>query len=327
MNIFRAVSDAISSIISSHKKVDPINKNELLDLIDNNIVALRIVVSTYESDPKVFEYIKKELFTSLKTNKDNGQLFEFYNNYVKNLSYSVKQLETKAILLSICETAKIILKDHEDIRNKFDVVFKDGTGEGDISLEQIKLSHATVFGFINLSSVLADWFCFFMGQITSTSGESPRIPEYRINVVRESGKSIADFVNDVLQRGPNRGILSVVQSIKDSGDVAIYIDSVTLDTYADIKDYPGVAHLMMNPFTHFQPILFIHDILSFFGRYSYKRNVVMRDWIQAKMVILQMDASHMDRESPEYARQQDLIQKYSDKLSEFDAKINRYVKG
>ena len=326
MSIFRIISDTLTGLVKRYKQVDPVSKNDVLDLIGNNIVLLRLVVTTFTDYTTLFTYIQKELLPANGSNKANEELRSLYVTYVANLNGLARQQENSGLLRSISSTASILLADHESMLTNFDMLFKNGTDEGEISLEQIKLSHAAIFGYINLSNLFADWFCFFVGQLQGVPGENMRIPAYRIGVVRDSGKTVADFVTDVLQRGPNRGILTLLQTVRSAGDVAIYTTAANLDSYANINDYPGIKRLM-NPFAGFQPILFIREKLSTIVRSKYKRNLAMREWIQAKLIVLQMDANRMDPQSPEYVRQKQIMQRYSDELARLDAQIDRYENG
>ena len=323
MDVFRTISDTLAGIFKRHTHADPINKNDVLDLIDNNIVVLRLVTTIFVEHKSLFTYIQNELLPANGSNKANDTLRQLYVSYVSNLKGVAQQQEHSGLLRSISLSAKLLLADHEGMRANFDALFKDGTDEGEISLEQMKLSHAAIFGFINLSSLLADWFCFFVGQLEGAPGESMRVPAYRIGVIRDSGKTVAEFVTDVLQRGPSRGIVSLVQTVRSAGDVAIYTNAATLDSYANINDYPGVKKFM-GSFSAFQPILWVREKIGSFARAKYKRNLAMREWVQAKLVILQMDADRMDPNSPEYQRQKQILQRYSDELARLDAQIDRY---
>lgn len=323
MDIFRSISTKISDIFKKNTKPDPINKNDILDLIDNNLITLRLVVSIYETDSALFDYIGREV---LKSGGVHVGLKAQYDLYLKSLSNTGKQKEATKFLSSVYAAAKLVLADHEVMRSNFDGLFKDGTDEGEIAIDQLKLSHAAVFGFINLSSLLADWFCFFMGQFDGQPKESLRVPAYRMNVVKDSGGTVANFVSDVLLRGPTRNIIYLIQNVRTTGDVSIYNDAATLDSYANINDYPGIKGFM-NPFAVFQPILYVREKLGMRARSRYKRNIAMRDWVQAKLVILQMDANNMDPNSPEYLRQRQIVQRYSDELAKLDMLIDRYEQG
>ena len=130
-------------------------------------------------------------------------------------------------------------------------------------------------------------------------------------------------MNDVLIRGPNRGILSIVKTVRAKGDVAIYTDAAKLDSYANINDYPDVKNFI-GPFVRFQPILYIREAFSAISRFFYKGRLANRDWIKAKIVVLRMDANRMDQNSPEYQRQLVLLERYSNELSKIDQKISEY---
>jgi len=323
MDIFRNISTKISDIFKTNKSIDPVNKNDILDLIDNNLITLRLVVSMYEADSTLFDYIGREVMMSGGTHTD---LKTQYDLYLKLLTNTGKQKEYVKFLSSVYAAAKLVLADHELMRSNFDGLFKDGTDEGEITIDQLKLSHAAVFGFINLSSLLADWFCFFVGQFDGRPKESLRIPAYRLNVVKDSSGTVASFVSDVLTRGPSRNIMYLIQTVRNTGDVSIYHDAATLDSYVNINDYPNIKGLM-NPFAVFQPILYVREKLGMLSRYRYKRNIAMRDWVQAKLVILQMDADKMDQNSQEYLKQKQIVQRYSDELAKLDMLIDRYEQG
>ena len=323
MDIFKSISDTISGIFKRNKKIDPIDKQGILNLIDNNLITLRVVVETYEQNPDLFKFIQSDLLSANGANKDNRELRSLYDTYLSSLTQYSRQQESSGILRSVYTAAKLVLADNQSIRDNFDLLFKDGTDVGDIALEQLKLSHAVVFGFINLSNLLADWFCFFIGQLAGQPGEALRVPGYRVQMIRSSSKTVADFVNDVLIRGTSRNLITLVQSVKKTGDVAIYTESSTLNTYASINDYPGVVHLIQI-FDHFQPMLWLREVFLNLARTRYKRNLALREWVQAKIVILQMDADRMDPNSPEYVKQIRILQRYSDELSKLDRKISDY---
>ena len=322
MDIFKSVSDTIAGFFKRHKSADPVDKQDILNIVDNNLITLKLVVDTFEQNADLLKFIQTEL---LSANRGNTGLRTLYDTYVSGLNSVARQQENTSFLRSIYTATKFVLADNQAIRDNFDLLFKDGTDVGEISLEQMKLSHATVFGFINLSSLLADWFCFFIGQVAGQPAEVARVPAYREAVVRDSSRTVGDFVNDVLLRGSSRNIIALVQSVKQAGDVAIYTESATLNSYASINDYPGVAKFV-GAFGSFQPILLVREFFSNFARVNYKRNLAMREWMQSKIIILRMDADKMDPNSPEYQRQLKILQRYSDELAKLDRKIANYEK-
>ena len=322
VNIFKVISDTISSILKKHKTADPVNKHDILALIENNLVSLQIVVDTYNNNTDLFNRIRKDM---LGANKDNDYLQTLYDGFVKGLSSTARNLENTELLKSVAATATILISDHQLLRDRFDDVFKQGTDPSEITLEQMRLSHAVIFGFINLSSLLADWFCFFIGQINSRQDDVIRVPSYRLETIRNAAPTVSDFVSDTLARGSSRSILTIVQSIRTTGDVALYTTASTLDSYASINDYPGLSLVrFFGPFNSFQPILWLRERMSSLSREKYKKAIAMRDWIQAKIVVLQMDANKMDPNSPEYQRQKQILQRYSNILADYDRKIADY---
>lgn len=325
MSIFQTVSDTFAGIFSRNKKTDPVDKNDVLSLIENNMVVLQLVVGTYEDNPDMFKFVQSELIPANGSNKDNAAASALYVSYVRGLNATARQQETSNVLRSLYAAAKFVLADHEKMRDQFVTLFNDGTSVGDIAADQMKLSHAALFGFINLSSLMCDWYCYFLGMLSGQAGDNPRVPAYRVNMITGSSGTVADFVNDVLVRGASRTIISVVQNIRKEGDVALYVGATSLDTYANINDYPGLGRLM-GAFNVLQPILWVREKFTLWAHGRYKRNLMMRDWMLAKIMILRMDMQKVDPASPEYQHQQQILQKYSDELAKLDQKISTYEK-
>lgn len=324
MDAFESLGNNISDLLKSGKKRDPVDKQGILNLVDNNLITLRLITDTYENNPTILTYIQT-LIGASSISKDNTTLKNFYQKYFTGLNPVGRQLENSGILKSVYTVAKLVIADHQAIRDNFDLLFKDGTDVGDITIEQMKLSHATILGFINLSNIFADWFSYLIGQLVGQPGESVRIPPYRLAIVGDSSSMVADFVNDVLLRGSTQNIIALVQSVKKTGDVSLYTGSTTLNSYTNIKDYPGISRFI-GSFNAWQPILWVRELFSRLYSYNYKRNLILREWVQTKIIILRMDADKLDPLSLEYQRQIRILQKYSDELAKLDRKIADYEK-
>jgi hypothetical protein len=319
MDVFKTISEKITGMVKTHKTPEAIDKNEILNLIDNNMIALKVVTDTYDANADLFTFIQTDLLTTFK---DNAMMQTYYRAYQSGLNSIAKQQENNGLLKSLSTAATLVMADHVQMRDQFVSLFNDGTDVGDITLEQMKLSHAMLLGFINLSNLLTDWFCFFVGSLHGQTTTGVRFPPYRETMVRDSTATVADFVNDVLLRGTSRNIITVVKSIRKIGDVALYTKAATLDTYANINDYPGLSRFMRS----FSPILFIRETLGSISHWFYRRNLTLRDWMLAKTMVLRMDMQKIDPNAPEYQKQQQIVQRYSDLLATLDKQISAYEK-
>ena len=337
MNIFKTIGDALKKITTSKDKIEGINKQDILDLIDNNIVLLQTVIDTFDNHSDIFKYIQKNLLPASGSNKENHDNFSMYHDYFKQLSPIARRAETTLIFKSIRDAVGYILTDHNKIRDTFDSLFNQGTDVSEITIEQLKLSHATIFGFINLSALLCDWFCFIYTSLVGNPEDKLRVPAYRIQVIMTSTDSVAKFVSDVVNRGAHKDILDVLAEIKSKGDVTLYTENASLDTYANINDYPGALNFMGSfakiliggigvglLLKKVNPILFVREFFTQRAHEQYKRNIATRDWMATKTAILQMDMANVDPSSPEYQKLVNVLSKYSDIIAEFDKKISEY---
>lgn len=318
MNAFEALSATLTTA-AAQRAPDPIDKNDILNFIDNNLITLKSIVSTCDENSQVMAYLQTVL-----SQTDNADLKVLYLAYTKQLATPARSLEKLQIFRSIQAAAKLTIGDHERLRDQFADLFNQGTDIGDITIDQMKLSHAAIIGYLNLASIMADWFCFFYTAVAGCPDDLIRVPRYRENVIRESSARVADFVNDVLLRGTSRDFLSVIQSIRRRGDVALYTKAATLDTYANINDYPGISRFI-STFNVFQPILWVREFFTTRTHLKYKRNIALRDWMVTKTAILKMDLQKSNSDSPEYIHMQHVLQKYSDLIADLDRRINAYL--
>lgn len=333
MNIFQTISDGLARLLKGQKKPDGVDKSDILQLIDNNLILLKTVINTFDSNPEVIKFIQSKL-TSVGS-KDNTILNSLYFEYTKELAYLGKNAEKNSIFSSIRQTAAICLLDHQKIRDNFATLFNQGTDASEIQLEQMKLSHAAVFGFINLSTLLCDWFCYFYTSVVGQPGEVLRVPAYRDQMIKTSSKTVAAFVNDTLVRGTRKSILDIISDIRKNGDVTIYSDAATLDTYANVNDYPGATEFFGGfagfisdavglLFNSMHPILFLRELFTQMNHNKYKRNLALREWMITKTAVLQMDLNNISQDAPEYQRQLSILNKYSDEIAKLDKVISQY---
>lgn len=321
MGIFKNIA-AVFDKLRGRKQDGGVNKNDILSLIDNNLVLLRTVINTVSENADLLTYVRNNLLRSTGTDAENAALYALYDQYVKALSPMGRRLEADALLSSIYQTALAAITDHEKLRDNFASLFNQGTDAAQVQMEQLKLTHAAIFGYINLTSLMCDWFCFFVGGIIGQPDEALRTPAYRDQIIRTSAGTVASFVNGVLARGSTKSIIDVISDIRSKGDLVMYSESAALDTYANINDYPSA----MQFFGSFQPIMFFHDRLTMWAYNKYKRNQVMRDWLITKVAVLRMDMANVDPNSAEYQKKLAMLNKYSAYIAELDKKISAYEK-
>ncbi len=322
MDAFKSLTDTLQTV-TKDKAADPINKNEILNLIDDNLVILKTVISTFDEHPDIMKYIQTQVLSVNANEPSDVDLNKAYKSYFLNLQTPGRRLEKSQLLRSIQASAVLSKVDHECIRDSFSSLFNDGTDVGDISLEQIKLSHATLLGYLNLSSTMANWFCYFYTSVVGRPDDTTRLPFYREDFLLNAATPVSNFVNDVLARGTGRNILSVIQSIRRQGDVPIYTSGLGLDSYANLNEYTDIRHLV-GSFNVFQPILMVREFFTSLTHWRYKRNVLMRDWLVTKTAVLKMDMEKVNPDSPEYQRMLGILQKYGDMISDYDRRIAKY---
>ena len=320
MDAFEALGASILNTLKS-KNTEPAEKITILNMVDNNLVQLQTVQSLFQDYPQIITAIPGFLANDL-----NKSLQNIYTKYCQLLNTQQRLLERNKPFQTISDTVTFVIRDHQLIRDQFNSLFDDGTDAGEITPEQFRLSHAVIMGYLILSRTLADWFSFFYGTMAGQPIEAHRDPAYRLQEITDSTQQVASFVQDVLQRGKAATIIDLVRRVRQTGDVAVYSDAAPLSSYANAATYPGISNYVqiLSPF---QAILWVRELFVQVDRYFYKRNVAMREWLQTKAAILQLDMAQIDSNSPEYQRLLKILQNYSAIIADLDKKIAKYENG
>lgn len=330
-NIFKTISDSLAEVSKGQNKIEGVDKKDILDLIDDNILLLKTIIETYDDNRDVFKYIQTTLLPANGANKDNISLLSMYNEYVTTLSPLLRHRESDLIFKSLRDAITLVLNDHNKLRDNFTTLFNQGTDDAEIKLDQLKLSHAAIFGFIDLTLLMCDWFSFFYTSLVGNPNTKLRIPAYREAVIKDANQSVARFVTDVLNRGANRDILYVLSTIKNKGDVTLYTNTASLESYASASDYPNAlgwlgafAGFLFSGVMKLNPVLYIRMFFANRAHDLYKRNLANRDWMITKTAILRMDMNGTDPNAKEYQHMLSVLSKYSDLIAELDKKIAEY---
>ena len=314
-NVLNSVGHAIGNIFKKKDTNRTIDKNIILNLIDNALTLLNSVSLGVSNTIALSEYIRQ--------NKNSIKHNDFQKAYSEYLS-TVGKSETNNMFGNIHNAIQFFVRDLEAIRDNFDDLFSNGTNTTDIDIEQIRTTHAAIIGYITNIEMVATWYCYMVSLI-ETPEESDKAPGYRIKYIVDHAKHVGETIRYIATRLYHKTILDDIKNIKEGGhDVFLITNGNTIDTYAHDSDFERPVHGFFNGWSILTPFLMTTDAVMQYSRWRYERNKAMREWLLTKTAMIQLTMNKKDPNDPEYERLNKILISYSNLVTDYDRKIANY---
>ena len=318
MSFLSKIGAAISSMLS-RSAAPSIDKTAVLTMIDGNIVAFdgfdRIAGGDAERQRKLYTALTQGAGGDPKTAK---VLAAAYTRFSQHLDYKIKNSEAKRFLSGLSTAVRLFRRDHEEIKERFEDLF--GTDTPSLSLDEVRTVHAVILGYLERVRRAMEWINLVIGLIDVPEGTHP--PGYMLEVIANNTDKVAATFNTAARRGTITLLSEIERMKRAGGDVFVITDGSTLDHYARDSEFRGVEDEMLGMIGN--PILLIHGLVASWARMFYDWNVETREWITARMSLLQLQMQSVDPASPEYQRALTIYQKYTQQLAVLEEKIRRY---
>lgn len=314
--VLDTLSESIRKILKGKKEESlSIEKNNILNMIDNALAGIDTLETIDNS--VVIRYIER------KPEEIKNQAFrKAYTEYLRTLGRSS---EVSGPFSMIKEHVPEFRKDLEIIRDNFTTLFSDGTSPSDVEIDQIKVVHAVILGFVTTVERVFNWYSYMVSLI-SLPGDVESIPKYREAFVVDHAASVGEIVRYVSSRYSNKNILDDIKDIKTEGNNLLLISNgATIDTYSHIDDFERPVRNFLSSFNLLlTPFLFISQSLSDISRIYYKYNKSMHEWMVTKATMLQMTLDGISPDDPKYEKYESILRNYSSMIAGFAKQIAEY---
>lgn len=266
--------------------------------------------------------VKTRLSQIIKSKNPTGSDATFknlYNGFFGDLDSKSQRVERSGIFNSVRQALEIGAKDLEDLRTHIDDVF--GVGTSDIDLSSIRMSGATVMGFVEMLSDLSDWTSYMLN--IGLSHESDSVPPYQSDVVDALQNSAVQVIGVILNRG-RTNIIDDIQSIQNSGkDLNITAGGHFIDSYASDNDYTPRTLTMSSNFGR-SWILANGSRKILKEKAKAEQRKAQREFMRNRVALTQLEMSNTDPNSDRYQHLQKVVNNYRDMIAELDQKIEKY---
>lgn len=312
---FGALGESIGSMLDAlslkKTKSDP-NHAAIVSAVDN---VYRLTSDTHDTLTE-YNSVLTKVFERLKNKDFKGQ------SSMKALevaTFTAKVLKTtEPKLLSQFITAlDLIKRDMTLVEKNFTKIF------GDLkSADDVKVSHAYVFGYLTMSTKTAEFINRLIYLIDIDGTERP--PAYIPMALEQDAPAVAHFVDLVIKRGRRTIMDDLDTTSKKGANLFIQVDGKPLSEYANARDFlPQVASTMVHGLT-LNPVMWVVDGLLSLERTRYDRNVKTREWLVTKVSLLELEMSGKDPADPNYRKKREILQAYTKLIAGYDKKIADY---
>jgi len=233
-------------------------------------------------------------------------------------------------LSSFITLFKIMENDLTIIRNEFNTVFSAGTDPTEITIEQMKMSHASCIGYIQFIPKVINFYTYmFDYMMADATNTVDTVPRYRIEEIIANTNAVASFFDILFNRRSGQTILTEIEMMrKNNNDFFIQTDKVVIDDTVNFNDYSiAIKGLLNTGFAVFSPILFVMDSIESVKRRINEERKYRKDWLLAKISLYRQMMQKLDTESADYRKLEELVNKLNDEVTKCDKAIHDFEVG
>jgi hypothetical protein len=323
MNIFKALQ----------RLFDGLKKNDT-EVIDKDGLAL------FLSDHK--EYIGA-LVTNLKSIKDPKGTYSSFQKLLKQDRDLNKALGSKLVkqLNSMKFQGKAVTED------PFSVFIMVGTSllqsieaieadmdsiiaNDEIIVSDIKLSHSLFLGIIGTFYVFSSYVGMFVTVVSKALANDHDFHKYMLTYLSDNHDTMIGLCNSLVNSKGRFNVLNEINAVKKKGlDVKIVSSSgVGVKNVSKfVGDVIGIENLFVSLFALItRPILTIGTLYVDMRHEYYASIQTKKQWMESRIALINMNMAEVEPGSEEYMKLSKIADVYSDKVAEYDKKLNRYFK-
>lgn len=313
--------DLVDKRLDTGKK-SSVDKSAVLSAVDNNQVLLDALVRKLATPDgaKALQRVNQALVKEKASGPIATTLRDAYAGFVKALVQVPRSAERGGAFTSVVEALGALQKDHALIRSHYAQLLEQPGAE--IPLEQLKVAQMVVFGYIGATNLLLQWFSYII-YLTDLPADT-RAPGYLVAYVKDSAGPAAEVINMLASRGHNGTVLTEVERIRrDGADVYLTTNGATLAQYASPDDYTPSARAAMQGFFR-DPRLWLGDAILTIQHLRYQRNKAMKEWLEAKIALINLQQAGADPDSERYRQLEQQLAYYTQVIADYDKKVKDY---
>lgn len=297
-------------------------KDKVIDLIDADLSGLYNVSQFFTalSDG----VIPAKLQNYIAANRRNTTLrsMAIYNQLVAGLASTAKTAMETRFLGAFADTAAALIVILEDVSGNLSKLFGDKT----ITIYNTKISQVAVFGMINDAAVFSNFCLAFIEQFMADRNQSLGKPEHYVgDILTSNAQDAIDLMNRVLNQKLSKSFTNAIIKYRNGGADINVVNGENKPTVQFTKINSDVTEADVNAGAKgFKIFRIIGNWFVDLRDKKNRKNVALREQLQARARLLQLELENVDPNSPEYQRLLKIIANYQKQIDRLNQEIAKY---
>lgn len=297
-----------------------IPKDKIVDLIDEDLGALYNVAQFFTAIADNSDKLQKWIVDS----KSNTSLtsIALYNKMSAALTLTARTANNTRFLGAMSDTVNALIIILEDISGNLNKLFVDKN----ITIYNTKISHVAVLGMIESGKMFADFVSAYIEVLMSDRSSALGKPEkYVFNRLNRYFEESCGLMNRVLNQRLSKTFTSALIKYRNGGSDSTVVNSANKSTVHFTKINSEVTEQDIQAGARgFKVFRWIGDWFVDRKDRKNRRRIALRDQLQARARLLQLELEGVEKDSPEYKRIVKIIENYQKQIDRLNQEIDKY---
>ena len=316
--------DNLSKVVANTVKTESgvvITKDKMIDLIDAGLGDL-YNVSQFFTALEADQDKLRDWLTGAVKNAGSLKALGLYNKIMTKLTGSASAAMGRRFLGAMSDTVNAMIVIMEEVSGNIDKLFV----ETNLTIFNTKISQVAVIGVIENSHMFSEFCTKFIEALMYDRNQNLDRPERYVYDFLDSNVELAcTLMNRVLNNKLSNTFMSALLKYRNSGSDSNVVNSESKPSVQFARIGSEVTENDIDAGARGFKIFRI--IGNFFSDLTDKRNrrkMALRDQLQARARLLQLELNGVDPESSEYQRLVKIIANYQKQIDRLNQSLAKY---
>lgn len=324
MGIFDSIIDFVKRELGEKTALSPINKDTLLELVQENIKSLTATQKAIRDSSNKHSLLLAYNAKKIGVSKDIPEgVLNLPNIIGKSLTGKARLMEDQRFLESSLFVCNVLIEVNKSMLKNLDKMFTDKF----VVINKIKVTDVYCLSIIRQSDFYSNYCNNLIGLISSVINNiHQNFPKYRQTFLLDKYTIFISITDRICSYPNNVFSLRDLQNVKDSGmDFKIQDGEVlsgVLPTSMTREIISGVNGLVLFP----NPFRFFSELMVDYKHSVFLKNKETKEWLEYHVALLKMEEQNTNKDNQKYVTLTKTIAFYEDKIAKKQSEIDKYLK-
>lgn len=316
--------DNLSKVVANTVKTESgvvITKDKMIDLIDAGLGDLYNVSQFFTALEDDQDKLQSWLAATVKSS-GNLRSIAIYNKIMTKLNGSAAATMNRRFLGAMSDTVNAMITIMEEVSGNIDKVFV----ETNLTIFNTKISQVAVIGVIENSQMFSEFCTKFIETLMYDRNQNLDKPERYVYDYLDSNLDLAcQLMNRVLNNKLSNTFMSALLKYRNSGSDSNVVNSESKPTVQFARIGSEVTESDIDAGARgFKIFRIIGNWFSDRTDKKNRRKMALRDQLQARARLLQLELNGTDPDSAEYQRLVKIIANYQKQIDRLNQALAKY---